>query len=284
MKKYLILILFISTIIYSQSVSDYLSFAIVTEDGLVIPIGRYENDKLIDLYSESSSRLYYGDSLEEVYEILNKEIFQYKWNYYSISGEKIILSAGSLVFHDLFDEYPGYGLLIYTSIKKSPSHSLLSDLIGIAFNKEVQYSFFQKSNDDVRKQIQHLLLPIEVDSVLISEGINQFNKNVKIGDKISLNIANLFCSELGDHKIFYYESKNKIDTSKDCPSTLESHGMIFKKKNYSFHNIETHVVDCDGKSFETVAPIALVEYENKLFFIQYSMYYEGYSYSIKRIN
>lgn len=274
---------FVPTLLFAQPSSESLSFAVVRVDGVLIPIARYEKEKMNDLYSKVDSLLFY-ETLQQINGLLGEEISIREWKYHSLDGDETTLVTGDLVFYDPFGEYSGFGFITNMPIKNFNNDYFPKVTVGIATNKDVIYTFFKESADSIRNEIKKILPPIKVDSALIREGLNDYNKNIKIGDSLKQYLGSLLFARTGNRTIFYYETSCQIDTSTSCPYTLDSQGKIIFEKNYVINNETTYINDCDGKSSENIKPIALITYNKKMFVVEEISYYEGIKYIVKIMN
>ncbi len=139
--KLFISLLFITSFIFGQRSEDFLSIAVVRSDAVLIPVARYTNNVLIDLYDRINS-LSPNSTSHNVYKILSEELWNREWKYYPFIGNESKLIAGDLIIYDPFGEYSGIGFLTNACINRDYMNYYPNGLAGIALSKKINYSFF----------------------------------------------------------------------------------------------------------------------------------------------
>ena len=318
MKTILFLFIF-STIILSQSNDDYLSIAVVSLDSIVIPVGRFVGNDLINIQNNVEIwNDFETNILEWNYYPFNFKTKEWHsahtvnctkgaddisvkiWAYYGIYFSKRIssllnskitkLHSGQIVhFINGDDEiFKTYGFNLRLSQNNNLKFTSPNIITGFASNKPLK--IYQKVNvklDDTNQVIRKIPTSIFVSSD-IREQLNKYNPNAIFGDTIKSTVDYL-SSITTDSTIYYnYQTIYFLNEPYVYDNYIMNNGWILERNsNFElFPNGPFLIINAgdDHNELPTeIETLGVILYNKNLYFINKEFKWKSVYYRINKL-
>ena len=290
MKKLIILTIIlmqISVAVAANEVNVPFWIGIVRTDGVLIPIGTYDNDKWVKTWPESTI-----DDQPEIDKLIKAtdgkmklEDIPASWlgAINKIPTQVYLWSEGarpktiSVLDSEFYHSHCSGGWALKTDLPSKVERGAPTPKIGIATNLNANVNPFEKIKSNSK-----------IAAPLIRAIKTKFEEKEKAGRKGPIELLRIYKArnEIDGRSLYFIKAHRKYPKPKGTPDSdcydvnILNSWVLFQDDKTSFLSAEFIITDCDGKEVNEIVPDAVITIKGRRYTVSENYGYEWESYRI----